>query len=138
MQGRDYVAYARGLLGGGTEVSWRTAAGRAYYGLMLECREALSRWGFPLPPHENVHSFVRLRFVYPADADLKKIGAILETLNRLRNEADYRLSSTWFATDARARLAVVDATTALALLDAIVSDPVRAAAAVAAIRAAFP
>src|SRR5438876_8088567 len=86
MQGRQYLDLARELVQGGTEVHWRGAAGRAYYALMLECREALFRWGFQVPPHASVHHFVRLRFAMPADPDLKVIGQALERLGRLRNK----------------------------------------------------
>jgi hypothetical protein len=140
MRGREYCDLAGVLLASGSsEVVWRAAIGRAYYGLMLECREALARWGFKLPPRDQVHAFVRLRFTYPADQDLKKIGLQLDMLGHLRNKADYDLSPVpAFATDKRARRAVQDVSDALALLDAIDSDPGRQAAAIAAIKAAFP
>jgi hypothetical protein len=139
MLGRAYLELAREILKGGTEVHWRGALGRAYYGLMLECREALFRWGFPLPPRENVHNFVRLRFSVPAHADLKRIGDVLDPLCRLRNRSDYDLSAVpAFASGAIAQQAVQDVALAIALLDAIDGDPARRAAAVAAIRAAFP
>jgi hypothetical protein len=106
---------------------------------MLECREALFRWGFKLPPRENVHTFVRLRFDYAADADLKNLGRKLEKFCKLRNRADYDLSvSPTFASDTKAREAIQEVTAALVLLDAIDGDPVRQAAAIAAIQAAFP
>jgi hypothetical protein len=105
---------------------------------MLECWETLLRWGFTIPPRENVHSFVRLRFVYPADPDLKTIGRILEVLGQLRNDADYRLTAPRFRTDVFAQKAAQDASRALALLDAIDGDSARQAAAIASIRAAFP
>jgi hypothetical protein len=89
MQGRAFIDLAADVLAGNTEPHRRGAAGRAYYGLMLECRDALFRWGFNLPPRDSVHTFVRLRFGYAADPDLKKIGRVLEDLVKLRNRADY-------------------------------------------------
>jgi hypothetical protein len=106
---------------------------------MLECRDALFRWGFALPPRENVHNFARMRFDFPSHGDLRQIGDALDRWCRLRNKADYDLSSlTEFTSDVRAQQAILEATTCLALLDAIDSDAARLAAAVAAIRAAFP
>ncbi len=75
MKGRRFPDLARKVFPGGTEVHWRGAVGRAYYALMLECREALFRWGFKLPPRDNVHTWVRLRFSFPADPDLKTLGS---------------------------------------------------------------
>lgn len=65
----------------------------SFYALMLECREALFRWGFPMPPRDNVHTWDRLRCTFPADPDLKTIGWGLDKLGRLRNGADYDLSA---------------------------------------------
>ena len=57
----------------------------------------------------------------------------------MRNRADYNLSFLKeFASDARALKAIRGATAAIDLLDSIDLDPVRKAAAIAAIRAAFP
>jgi hypothetical protein len=139
MRGREYLELAREWVTGPAERHWRGAVGRAYYALMLECREALSRWGFPPLPRDNVHTFVRLRFAYPANPDMKQVGDVLEELGRFRNKADYNLSAlAIFATPGQALQAVQDAATALALLDAIAADPARQAAAIAAIRKAFP
>jgi hypothetical protein len=68
MKGRAFLGAAREMAAGTTEDRWRTAAGRAYYALMLEGREALRRWGFSVPPRHNVHAFVRLRLVFAADS----------------------------------------------------------------------
>jgi hypothetical protein len=139
MQGRAFIDLAPGILAGNTEAHWRAAAGRAYYGIMLECRDALFRWGFKLPPRDSVHTFVRLRFSYAVDADLKGIGWSLERLVKLRNQADYDLPAHGnFASNLRAQEAIDDAIDALALLDMIDTDPVRQAAAIAAARKAFP
>jgi len=139
MQGRRFLDLAKEVLAGGAEVHGRGAVGRAYYALMLEGPDALFRWGFKLPPRDNVHAWVRLRFSYAADPDLKTIGLTLDTVGRVRNAADYDLSALpAFATDVRANNAVQEVSVALALLDAIGANPARDAAAIAAIKKAFP
>ena len=139
MQGREYLELAREIVLGGTERHWRGASGRAYYGLMLECRDALFRWGIPLPPRENVHSFTRLRCSYAAHPDLRQIGDALDRLGRLRNRADYDLSVVpEFTSGVPAQHAIQRAENCIVLLDAIDGDAARRAAAVAAVRAAFP
>lgn len=139
MRGKAFLDLAREILSGGTEVHWRGAAGRAYYALMLECRETLSRWGFPAPPHGSAHHFVKSRFNAPADVNLNLIGNRLDVLSSLRNKADYELTSAPpFSSGADAANAVREAEYGLLLLEHIDSDPARQAAAVAAIQAAFP
>ena len=139
MRGRAFIDLAADILKGNTEAHRRGAAGRAYYGLMLKCRDALFRWGFTLPPRDNVHSFVRLRFVCAVDADLRDIGRALDWMVQTRARADYNLSLHMdFVSNRRAQQAIDEARDALALLDAIEADPARQAAAIAAIRAAFP
>jgi hypothetical protein len=130
---------ARDLLAVPSEANWRSAAGRAYYALLHEGREALDRWGFPLPPRENIHSFVRLRFNFSAHPDLRQVGQALDELSHWRNQADYHLASPGrFASGARAAQAIAWAQASIDLLDQIDADPARRAAAIAAIRAAWP
>jgi hypothetical protein len=86
-----------------------------------------------------LHAFVRLRFIYSSDADLKTVGLTLEKLGQLRTLADYRPETPGkFASSTATDAAVQEARDALALLDQIDSDPTRRSAAIAAIRAAFP
>ena len=139
MKGREFLKSARDLLAVGGEPNWRTALGRAYYALVHEGADALLRWGFPRPPGEQIHRFVRLRFDSTPHADLYLIGGALDRLGRRRNEADYQLSHPGvFANDAMADQAIRAATDAIGHLDAIEADGVRLAAAVAALRKAWP
>jgi hypothetical protein len=139
MFGRAFLDSARDLLTNPSEANWRSAAGRSYYALLHEGRAALDRWGFPLPPRENIHNFVRLTFRYAAHADLRQVSNTLEELSRLRNEADYRLAVPGsFASDSRATQAVDAAQDAVDLLDQVEADPARRAAAIAAVRASLP
>jgi hypothetical protein len=132
MRGREFLDLARAIVSGPTEAYRRGTVIHAYYALVLECRDALARWGFACPPRRNVHSWVRLRFVFATDADCKVIGSALDFLGKRRNEASYLLSlTTPFATDFLARRAIHRADSALALLEAIDTDPARRAAAIA-------
>src|SRR5438046_1963965 len=65
MRGRAFMDVARAMSRASTEAQWRTAAGRAYYGLLLEARDALQRWGFSCLRNDPLHAFVRLRFALP-------------------------------------------------------------------------
>jgi hypothetical protein len=106
---------------------------------MLEGRAALARWGFTPPPRDQVHHFVRLRFLYVADGDLKKVGQVLERAVRLRNQADYELAAPGrFASASQVRSIIDEVDAHLALLDQVQADAPRLAAAIASIRAAFP
>jgi hypothetical protein len=132
MRGRNFLDVAKDDVAGTTEAHWRSAAGHAYYALLLECRDAQERWGLPVPPRQSVHATVRLRFLYATDTDLKAIGQTLDLLSRLRNQATYDLRpSRKFASAADAQRALRDADAALALLNAIDGDPARRAAAIA-------
>ncbi len=139
MIGREFLDVADELLRGGTEPHWRTAAGRAYYGLLLEAASALEHWGFVPAPHDSLHRFVRLRFLRVADPDCQRIAQALEDLGKLRNRADYERSRVpSFASSTAAVQAVRRARNNVARLDQVNADPVRLASVVAAIRAQPP
>lgn len=133
MRGRAFLELARDVVAGTTEAHWRATVIHAYYALFLECRDALNRWGIAIPPRHDVHSFVRLRFLYAANTDLKTLGGALDRWCYFRNQANYDLGALpKFATDAFAHDAIRETGTALALLDAIDTNPARRAAAIAA------
>ena len=139
MDGRAFLDVALELAQGSTEAHWRAAAGRTYYALMLEGRTALERWGFPIPPRDQIHAFVRLRFTYATDSDLREVGYALERLVTLRNHADYQLSATGPFTDAqRVKKAINTAQVNLSRLDQVGADATRLAAAIAGIKAKGP
>src|SRR5262249_20887440 len=120
MDGRSFLDVAERLALRSTEADLRTAAGRAYYGLMQECRAALERWWFPSPRHDQIHTFVRLRFLYAADPTLQQIGRALDYLGQLRNRADYQLAHPGpFARIKVVQLHVQAARDNIALLDTI-------------------
>ncbi len=132
MQGRAFLEVAREAVAGTTEAHWRAAVIHAYYALFLECRDALIRWRIAIGPRQNVHSAVRLRFVYAVDPGLKRLGYALDKWCPRRNDASYDLSALpKFATNRLAQDAIAEVTVALSLLDAIETDPVRRAAAIA-------
>ncbi len=132
MAGRGFLNPARDSVRGATSDHWRSAAVDTYYALMLECRDTLLRWGLTLPRRDNLHTWVRLRFLYAKHAELKGIGDVLEDLGKLRNKASYDQSPlAEFASPKAAQDSIQDSADALALLDAIDGDPARRAAAIA-------
>jgi hypothetical protein len=127
--GREILAFAT------LPRHWRAVIIHAYYALLLESRDAMTRWGLPPLTRQQLHAQVRLRLVYSTDRELKDIGDALETLGKHRNLASYDLRPLpLFATATDAVDDVKLAAAALAQLDAIDADPARRAAAVASIR----
>jgi hypothetical protein len=136
MPGREFLELARELLALGTlPRHWRAVIIHAYYGLLLECREAMSRWRLPSLTRHEVHTKVRHRLIFSTDGNLKQIGFALEQLGENRNKANYDLRALpIFATVAKAQTNFQMGIDALALVDAIDADPARRATAVAAIQ----
>src|SRR4029077_11794912 len=123
MDGREFLLVARELALGATEAHWRSAVGRADYALFLGGLAALERWGFARPPRHQVHAFVRLRFTYASDSDLRRAGKAIDDLVQRRNEADYQIAFYGsFADAAEANRVIREAESNLALLDQVEAD----------------
>lgn len=134
MRGREFLRVAQVLLTSRGAPFWRTVVWLAYYALFLECREALLRWGVPSLPRVGAHGEVRRRFRYARHPDMQILANALEALGQARNRASYDLRPLLeFTTSTNAVQAVRTAEDAIALLDAIEADPVRRAAAIAAL-----
>jgi hypothetical protein len=101
---------------------------------MLDGREVLRRWGFTVGGKDQGHFFVRTRFSYSSDPDLKAVGYALDVLSQIRGLADYDLRSARFGKATEAVKAINDVTKALTQLDAVDADPARRAAAIADIK----
>lgn len=139
MNGRAFLVVANEVISGSTEAHWRAASELAYYALLQEALAALEQWGFPRPPHTQIHAYVRQRFSFPQDFDVKKIGYAIEELGLLRNHAHYQLNRPGkFATSTEAARTITKAEERIDLLDEVDGDPARRAAAISSIRAAFP
>jgi hypothetical protein len=135
MNGRAFLIPAEELATGPSEAHRRASAGRSYYALFQEALGALRRWGIVAPRRENIHAYVRLRFTYSTDAEARSIGYDLDFLVKLRNEADYDLATPGrFEPITEVIQALAKSRDAIALLDAIESDPIRRDEVVAAIR----
>lgn len=131
MNGKAFLDVARELARGRSEAHRRSAVSRAYYALFLKAREALRRWGWSVPQRE-AHRAVKLILLGSSDAAVKDVGMALGQLAELRSKSDYDLSdlARLFATPKTAHTAVDDAVQAIALLDAVESDPACLASAV--------
>ena len=136
MRGREFLEVAKGQFDvGASAANWRAATIHSYYALLLECREAMVRWGLPPLSRLQVHSQVRLRLILSSDADLQEIGHALEELGRRRNLANYDLRDLpIFASETQAVQDLQSAEDSLALLDAVDADGGRTAAAIASIK----
>jgi hypothetical protein len=61
---------------------------RGCYAVLLECRDAMVRWGLPPVPRQQVHAQVRLRLVYASDAQRRRAASevdVTETRNGFLN-----------------------------------------------------
>lgn len=139
MKPREFVTAAQDAVRGTTEVHWRTAIGRAYYPLVLELRDAFTRWGLSTPGRASIHELTSRRAFANSDGDMKQIGRWLEQLRKNRGHSDYEMQPRpAFASNAEALSSIRLTTDALVLLDAIDADVPRRRAVFAEIHKVLP
>jgi hypothetical protein len=133
MNGRKFLDVARAAVEDPSEEWQRTAMGRVYYALFLECRDAIERWGFVASSTYQAHAVVRNRLLATNHADLKYLGRSLDDLFKMRAHPDYDLTMPPIPTF-QIELNIDLAEDGVALLDEIESDPAKRAAVVAALQ----
>jgi hypothetical protein len=82
VDGRAFLDSARHLLSAPSEANRRSAAGQLYLALLHEAWAALDRWGFPLPPGNDVDAFVVSHFGILTHFELLRIAGALTRLQR--------------------------------------------------------
>jgi uncharacterized protein (UPF0332 family) len=122
MTGRDFLPLAIQLAAGNTEAEWRTAVSRAYYAAFHVARELFEDLGFRVPPMDRAHKHLVFRLSNCGEPQIQQVGFDLDSLRRLRNQADYDFQLVISQGVATARVQV--AGRIIQTLDAI-QDPVR-------------
>jgi uncharacterized protein YodC (DUF2158 family) len=93
MRPRDFLNVAEGLASSRSEAARRTATGRAYYAALMECHEALARWGVKIKSEAGMHQKVQRCFDSARDRRLHSVWRALKRLVGLRQAADYLYGS---------------------------------------------
>ncbi len=107
--------------------------------MLQEARVALDRWGFPLPPQDDIHDFVLSRYDSVPNMDLLRVADVLQRLGGLAEEADFALTAVGsFADASKVSQRLLLAQIGIALLDQIDNDPARRATAIGDLRARWP
>src|SRR5436309_1261278 len=133
MNGRDFLNVARAAVEDAAEEWQRTAAGRTYYALFLECRDAIERWGFAPASIHQAHSAIRNRLPSTNHADLKFLGRALTALFDVRAHADYDIAVP-LVPAFQLELNIDLANAGIALLDELEDDDAKRAAVIAALQ----
>jgi hypothetical protein len=123
MNPRDFLTLALALLGQPTEAAWRSALSRASCAAFHVARDLLVRLGFGAPPTDQAQDYLSLRLQNTGDPTVNRTGAVLSTLYRSQNYADYHLQRPFSQAFARAQVQAVEQT--IQALDAVAADPTR-------------
>src|SRR5713101_8397962 len=92
MNVRDFLTLAKALANETTEVAWRSAVSRAYYGAFHVARQLLEDLGFTVPQADRAHAYLWLRLSNCGHLQLTDAGRVLNDLRRQRNWSDYDLN----------------------------------------------
>lgn len=96
MTANDFISVATQLLAGEGEGRFRSAVSRGYYGAFHIARQFLFDCGVLVPIDLSVHRNVRWCLANSTEPRIVDASRILESLRRVRNDADYNLSSPRF------------------------------------------
>jgi uncharacterized protein (UPF0332 family) len=112
VSGADFIAIAeRILVSEDTEIGWRVAAGRAYYGAFHCCAEIVDQHpAIVIDPsfatHERLYRAVaNLSNSAVGSADLKSLAYLTKNLRDLRTVADYGIKSPFIRSHAEQAIA---------------------------------
>lgn len=99
----EFISVATQLLAGDGEGRLRSAVIRAYYGAFHLARQFIVDCGVVVPIDGLVHRNVRWCLANSAEPPLINAARELDSLRKVRNEADYELASTRFTHHNNAR-----------------------------------
>lgn len=122
MTANDFISVATQLLAGDGEGRFRSAVSRGYYGAFHIARQFLFDCGVLVPIDLAVHRNVRWCLANSAEPRIVDASRLLESLRRVRNDADYNLSSTRFNDRAAVKKEVQRAAEISALLSPYQSE----------------
>lgn len=98
----DFISVAERLLAvEESEIAWRVAAGRAYYGAFHCCRDLVNKQpsiavNNTLGDHERIYQAISaLGMAFPGAKDLKKLAYIAMQLRDVRGSADYDIADSF-------------------------------------------
>src|SRR5436305_711275 len=89
MNWREFLALGNRLATGTTEADWRTAVSRAHYAAFHVARRLLADLNFTVPRADRAHQYLVFRLSNCGESVVEHAETDVETLQRLRNRADY-------------------------------------------------
>src|SRR3954468_7630567 len=95
MNPREFLDLADEWSAGSREGEWRSAVSRAYYAAFHVARSLFLHCGFSVPPGDQAHGYQMVRLANAGHPDVQRVGNNLNDLRRVRNQADYDLSTSF-------------------------------------------